>query len=83
MSPALKINKSSLSETNLRGGIESPTQSGVYWFQSETTSKALMVEVRLKDGQLTEWSPNQDVPVTNVKGVWRGPIRPFARPNSS
>lgn len=64
----------------LRGGPESPTQPGVYWFQSETTSRALMVDVHLKDGKLTEWWCNQDVPVTNLKGIWRGPIPPSTGP---
>jgi hypothetical protein len=40
-------------------------------------ARALMVEVRVTDGQLTVWWPNQDEPVANLKGSWRGPIRPF------
>jgi hypothetical protein len=36
-----------------------------------------MVDVRMTNGQLTVWWPNQDVPRTNVKGgIWRGPISP-------
>jgi hypothetical protein len=60
----------------VRGDPESPMHPGVYWFQGETRSRALMVGVRLKDAKLTVWWPNQDVPVTNLKGVWRGPIPP-------
>jgi hypothetical protein len=41
-----------------------------------------MVEVRVTNGQLTGWWPNQDVPVTNLKGVWRGPILPFSGPGT-
>ena len=56
MSPPSKINESS----------ESPTQSGVYWFHSETMSRALMVDVRMTNGQLMVWWPNQDEPVANL-----------------
>ena len=82
MSPASKINQPSFSEADLRGDSDSPTQPGAYWFQSETTSRALMVDVRLKDGELTVWWPNQDVPVTTLKGIWRGPIPPSSGPRS-
>ena len=82
MTPPSKINQSPLSQADLRDGPESPTQPGVYWFQSETTSRALMVDVRMMNGQLMEWWPNQDVPVTNLKGFWRGPIPPSSGPRS-
>ncbi len=82
MSPASKTNQSSLSEAALRGGSESPTKPGVYWFQSETTSRALTVDVRLKDGKLTVWWPNQDELVANLKGRWRGPIPLSSGPDS-
>jgi hypothetical protein len=72
MSPPSKINESS----------ESPTQPGAYWFQREPTLRAIMVDVRLSHGQLTVWWPNQDVPVTNLKGGWRGPIQPSSEPDS-
>ena len=77
MSPTSKISQSSLPEANLRGTIESPTKPGVYWFQSETMSRAMMVEVRVTNGQLTAWWPSQDEPVAKMKGHWRGPITPF------
>jgi hypothetical protein len=82
MSPASKINQSSPSETDLRGGPESPTKPGVYWFQNETTSRAIMVEVRVTDGQLTVWFPSYDQPVAMLKGHWRGPIPPSTGPGS-
>ena len=61
---------------------ESPTQVGTYWFQSETTSRTLMVDVRVTNEQLTAWWPNQDEPVANLKGRWRDPIPPSTGPES-
>jgi hypothetical protein len=58
-----------------------PTRPGVYWYQPETMLRALMVEVRLTDGQLTVWWPNQDQPVAKLKGTWRGPIPPSSGPD--
>jgi hypothetical protein len=52
-----------------------PTHPGWYWFQPETAARALMVEVRLTDGQLTVWWPNEDQPVGKLNGFWRGPMR--------
>ena len=72
MSPPSKINESS----------ESPTQSGVYWFHRETMSRALMVDVRMTNGELMVWWPNQDQPVAKLKGHWRGPIPPSTGPGS-
>ena len=80
MSQASKINQSSLSEADLRNTTESPTKPGVYWFHSETASRPLMVEVRMTNGQLTVWWPNQNAPVANLKGRWRGPIPPSSGP---
>ena len=61
MSPPSQINQPSPSEADRGGGPESPTKPGVYWFQSESTSRALMVNVRLKDGKLSVWWSNQDL----------------------
>lgn len=82
LSPTTKINQSSLSEGDLRGGPESPTKPGLYWCQNETTSRALMLEVRVTHGELTVWWLNQDEPVANLKGRWRGPIPPSSGPGS-
>jgi hypothetical protein len=83
MSPTSKIHQSCPPEADLRGDNESPTQPGVYWFQSETTSRAVMVEVQLTNGQLTVWwPPRQDEPVAKMKGRWRGPIPPSREPES-
>jgi hypothetical protein len=59
-----------------------PTHPGWYWFQPETTSRILMVEVRMTNGELTVWWPNEDQPVTNLNGHWRGPIPPSSGPGS-
>jgi hypothetical protein len=83
MSQASTINQSSLSETDLRGSPESPTQPGTYWFQSESMFWAVMVEVRMTNGELMVWwPPKLDEPVANLKGRWRGPIPPSSEPGS-
>jgi hypothetical protein len=61
---------------------EPPTQPGTYWFQRETTSRAIMVDVRVTNGQLTVWWPTDDQPVANLKGHRRGPIPPSSGPGS-
>ena len=64
-----------MTEEDCLGDNESLTKPGVYWFQSGTTSRALMVEVRLTNGEFTVWWPNQDTPVATLKGHWRGRFR--------
>ena len=59
-----------------------PRQPGVYWFQSETMSRALMVDVRVTNGELTVWWPNIDQPISKLKAHWRGPIPPSSGPGS-
>ena len=54
-----------------------PTAPGVYWFQTETMHREMMVTVRLTNGQLTAWWLNRDEPVANMNGSWRGPIASF------
>ena len=73
---------SSASTADVHNGPEAPTKPGVYWFHSETTSRAILVEVRLTNGELTVWWPNEDQPVTALKGHWRGPIPPSPGPGS-
>jgi len=80
MSIPSKRNSASFSEADLRSGTESPTKPGVYWFQSETMARALMVEVRVMNGELTVWWPNQDKPVAHLNGCWHGPISPSSGP---
>ena len=53
-----------------------PTQPGTYWFKREPSSREIMVDVRISDGELTVWWPNIDQPVTKFKASWRGPIPP-------
>ena len=56
-----------------------PTQPGTYWFKREPSSREIMVDVRISDGELTVWWPNIDQPVTKFKASWRGPIPPSIR----
>jgi hypothetical protein len=83
MSPASKINQSSPSEADLPGSPNSPTTPGVYWFQNETMSKAVMVEVRMTKVQLMVWwLTREDEPVAELRGRWQGPIAPSTGPGS-
>jgi len=83
MSPTSKTNPSSLSEADLPGTTDSPTTSGTYWFQGDAMSRAIMVDVRLTNGELTVWwLTRSDEPVANLKGRWRGPIPPSTGPGS-
>jgi len=61
---------------DFQSGPESPTKPGVYWFHSETASRAMLVDVRVANGELLVWWPNQDQPVTRLNGHWRAPIPP-------
>ena len=38
------------------------------------------MQVRLTNGELTVWWPNQDTSVAKLKGHWRGPIAPSTGP---
>jgi len=38
------------------------------------------MQVRLTNGELTVWWPNQDTSVAKLKGHWRGPIPPSTGP---
>jgi hypothetical protein len=83
MSQAPQIKQSSLPEADLRGSPESPTQPGAYRYQSETMSRAMMVDVRLTNGELTVWwLTRPDGPVANLKGWGRGPIALSSGPGS-
>jgi hypothetical protein len=57
-----------------------PTQPGAYWFQPKTVPRALVVDVHMREGQLTVWWPNKNQPVAKLKGRWRGPIPPSSGP---
>jgi hypothetical protein len=83
MSSESKGNLSSQSEGNFRGTTESPTTPGAYWYRRDAMSSAIMVELRLTNGELMVWwPPKQDEPVANLKGHWRGPIAPSMGPGS-
>jgi hypothetical protein len=68
--------------TPLQREAAPPTQPGVYWFHSVTTPWELLVDVYSKNGELSVCWLNQDPLVTNLKGFWRGPIRPFGETTS-
>jgi hypothetical protein len=53
-----------------------PTKPGIYWFHSETETRAMLVEVRVTKGELTALWPTIDQSVTKLKGNWRGPVPP-------
>ena len=36
-----------------------PTQPGCYWWKRDGESREIMVQVRLTNGELTAWWPNQ------------------------
>jgi hypothetical protein len=54
-----------------------PTQPGTYWFKREPTFRAIMVDVRVTEGELTVWWPNCDQPVAKLNAHLRGPIPPL------
>lgn len=76
MSIPSKSNSASYTKADLVSGTESPTKPGVYWFQSRTMARALMVEVRVMNGELTVWWLTEDKPVAHLTGCWHGPILP-------
>jgi hypothetical protein len=70
-------------EADRPGTTDSPTQPGVYWFQRDALSRAVMVDVRITDGELmVGWLTRPDEPVAKLKGRWRGPIPPSTGPGS-
>jgi hypothetical protein len=72
-----------MNEAALPGTTDAPTQPGTYWFQSETMPRAVMVDVRLMNGELMVcWLTRPDEPVAKLKGHWRGPILPSSGPGS-
>ena len=82
MSIPSKNNSASFSKADLGRGTASPTKPGVYWFQSENMARALMVAVRVMNGELTVWWTTQDKPVADLTGYWHGPISPLSGPGS-
>jgi len=72
----------STSQANVECGTGPPTKAGCYWFRREPPCLDIMVQVREINGALTVWWPNEDQPVTNLKGHWRGPIPPSTGPGS-
>ena len=52
-----------------------PTKPGVYWFHREKALRAEIMDVRRRGRRLVVHIEQQYLPVTEVRGVWRGPIR--------
>ena len=58
-----------------------PTKPGWYWLSDDRVSRGIMVRVMLIDGQLkVRLYFRDDVPVTEAKGFWRGPLRSSTGP---
>jgi len=76
MSSTSKVNTPSPVAADIQWSTEPPMQPGAYWFQCEPTSRAMLLDVRMKDGAMMVWWPNDDQPVEKLKGRWRGPIPP-------
>jgi hypothetical protein len=61
---------------------EPPTQPGTYWFRRDPSSREIMVDVRVTEGELKIFLLNIDQPVGKLRGAWRGPIPPSTGPGS-
>ena len=61
---------------NMSWTMKPPVQPGTYWFRRDPPSRAMMVQVRETNGELTVWWADKDQPVTTLKAYWRGPIPP-------
>jgi len=80
---ASKFNPPPSATADIQWSTEPPMQPGTYWFQRESSSKAIMVHVRETNGELTVLWPNIDQPVAKFKAArWRGPIPPSTGPGS-
>lgn len=65
-----KVYKPSPVAASIQWSTELLRLPGVYWFQPETMPRALMVDVHVRDGQLTVWWPNEAQPVAiDNKGI--------------
>ena len=64
------------SHTHPRTTTTPPSRPGAYWFKDETLAGYVLVTVRRKNGELTAWLVDRDVPVADLNGHWAGPI-PF------
>jgi hypothetical protein len=75
MSSPPQVNNPAPVAADIPWTTEPPTQPGAYWFQPENyLLRALLVDVRVTDGQLTVGWPNIDQPVAKLNAHWRGPI---------
>lgn len=57
-----------------------PTEPGLYWFKRENETYEMIVEVSLWEvSDLIAKVFDKDIPVADLKGEWRGPIKTFPR----
>ena len=71
-----KVNTPVPAAASIPWSIEPPTQPGTYWFRREPSSREILVDVRMTNGELTVWWPDIDQPVAKLRAHWRGPIPP-------
>ena len=72
----------SLSDSHQQTTNAAPARPAAYWFQDETMSREVLVNVHLKNGELTVWLFGRDIPVAELSGHWRGPLPLFYEPHS-
>lgn len=53
-----------------------PTHAGAYWYRSEHAGQGVLLNICMKDGELQARYLNEDIPVSTMKGYWRGSIPP-------
>jgi hypothetical protein len=59
-----------------------PTEPGAYWFHREDGLHTILVEIQLKDGELSVCWLDQHMPLTEWRGLWRGPLKLLGEPPS-
>ena len=52
-----------------------PTKPGVYWFHREKALRSEIIDVRRRGRRLVVHLDERYLPVTEVRGLWRGPIQ--------
>jgi hypothetical protein len=64
-------------------GATPPANAGAYWFLSEDNMWAIVVDVSLKNGQLCLRWLDQEIPLTELRGLWRGPLQLISEPSQA
>jgi len=57
-------------------GTTPPANAGAYWFLSENSMQPTVVDVSLNNGQFCVRWLDQDIPASELRGLWRGPLQP-------